>query len=204
MPEPILSLTGFSTRINARLATAPVDLRLMPGSAVVVRTSGSAVGARLLRAAAGLATVATGVRVVSAIRTAYVFEDGGLLANLSLAENVALPLRFRGLPEGAVADSLRRFGLGHLADARPSAVGTEARVLTQFARATALEVELLYAERPFAGLSELGVQLVEHWFAAHLDAGMGVLLTATDPTLAPGIVVLEPHPTLHGRTDDDS
>ncbi len=203
MPEALLTLTRFSTRVTSRLTTTPVDLALLPGAAVLLRTSGSAIGARLLRAAAGLASAASGGRVVTATRTAYVFEEGGLLANLSLAENVALPLRFQGLPVARAADSLRRFGLGHLADARPSAVGSEARVLTQLARANALEVDLLYAERPFAGLSALGVQLVEHWLAEHLDAGMGALLSDSDPTLAAGAVLLEPHPSLPGRSDDE-
>ncbi len=90
-------------------------------------------------------------------RVGYLPAGDGLLQNLSLRDNIALPLRFGGdRPEREIAGRIRvmtalmRFE-DH-ADLRPAQVSTEVRRRAAIARALALDPELVIMEQPFQGL----------------------------------------------------
>ncbi|HKI96341.1 MAG TPA: ATP-binding cassette domain-containing protein [Gemmatimonadales bacterium] len=91
-------------------------------------------------------------------RVGYVPAGGGLLQNLSLADNVALPLRFgSALSHREIAGRLRMMlALGGLADAgalRPAAADEELRRRASVVRALAFDPELVLLDRPFDGVS---------------------------------------------------
>ena len=90
-------------------------------------------------------------------RVGYVPEGDGLLQNLSLADNVALPLRFgsnRSPREirGRLRVVLGAFRLADVADRRPAEVNDEQRRRAAFARATVFDPPLVVAEQPFDGI----------------------------------------------------
>ncbi|NLI83290.1 MAG: ABC transporter ATP-binding protein [Deltaproteobacteria bacterium] len=88
-------------------------------------------------------------------RMALVFQDA-LLLDTTVARNITIPLRIRGLSRKDAADRcekwLERFGVAHLAK-RPARnlSGGEAQ-RTSLARAFAVEPELLFLDEPFASL----------------------------------------------------
>jgi ABC-type transporter Mla maintaining outer membrane lipid asymmetry ATPase subunit MlaF len=82
----------------------------------------------------------------------------GLIQNLSLRDNVALPLRF-GSPaspreiDGRVSVILAAVRVTAVAERRPAQVTDEERRRAAFARALAFDPALLVLERPFDGLT---------------------------------------------------
>jgi len=92
-------------------------------------------------------------------RVGYLPAGDGLLQNLSLQDNVALPLRFgTGLAEheiqGRVRIILTMMHLTEVGPARPAQVNDEQRRRAALARAVAFDPELVIMEQPFDGLTD--------------------------------------------------
>lgn len=90
-------------------------------------------------------------------RFGVMFQSGALLGSLTVAENVALPLReWTELPldaiGGIVAAKLRLVGLQRAEGRLPSELSGGMRKRAAIARAMALEPELLFLDEPSAGL----------------------------------------------------
>ncbi len=90
-------------------------------------------------------------------RVGYVPAGDGLLQNLSLAENVALPLRFGSAMstreiDGRLRVMLAAVRLGTAAQLRPAEADEEQRRRSSLARALAFDPDLVILEQPFDGL----------------------------------------------------
>jgi ABC-type transporter Mla maintaining outer membrane lipid asymmetry ATPase subunit MlaF len=114
------------------------------------------------------------------MRIGLVFENGGRLFNhLTIAENVALPLRYHHGGDAAdtgerVKEILERTGLTPFADCTPGKIKHSWRQRAGLARALAMRPDVLLLDNPLAGL---GPQESRWWreFLAGLPAGRGVM-----------------------------
>jgi len=98
-----------------------------------------------------------GERLPERLRLGFVFHDGNLLNHLTIAQNVALPLRYhRNLKaEEAQAEAQRLLKLTELlpwAGSTPGAMTTNWRKRAGLARALILKPEVLTLDNPLAGL----------------------------------------------------
>ncbi|RZU33922.1 ABC transporter ATP-binding protein [Blastococcus saxobsidens] len=117
---------------------------------------------------------------------AVVPQRFGLLDELTLADNVAMPARLAGLPDphAAALGALETLRLGHLAARMPDEVSLGEQQRTALARALVVAPAFLVADEPTGRLDEdltahvLGT-LREH--CAH--TGCGVLLASHDPVV---------------------
>ncbi|HEX9308398.1 MAG TPA: ATP-binding cassette domain-containing protein [Anaeromyxobacter sp.] len=111
-------------------------------------------------------------------------RSGSLLANLTLRENLLLPLQFHRRPtapeaERATAAALARFGLEEAADVRPEEVALPVRRRVALARATLLDPELLVLDDPLDDLEEDAARAVLASLAAWArERPRGLLLTS--------------------------
>ena len=109
-------------------------------------------------------------RLPERLRLGLVFDGGRLFNHLTVAENVALPLRYHqnlGPREGAAAVSeiLECTELAPWAGSHPGALGRWWHKRAGLARALALKPEVLLVDNPLAGLDPYHVQ----WWLAFLD-----------------------------------
>jgi putative ABC transport system ATP-binding protein len=108
--------------------------------------------------------------------TAHLAQRFGLLPELSVAENVGLPLRLRSASDDArVADVLVRLGLSDLGDRLPGETSIGQQQRTALARALVDRPKALLADEP----------------TSHQDAGSAALVwTALDAACAEGTACL--------------
>ncbi|MBV8238193.1 MAG: cell division ATP-binding protein FtsE [Sphingomonas sp.] len=85
-------------------------------------------------------------------RIGVVFQDFRLIPHLSIADNIALPLRVAGVPEvdvaGPVSEMLAWVGLGDRGSARPATLSGGEQQRVAIARAVIGRPEILVADEP--------------------------------------------------------
>jgi ABC-type multidrug transport system ATPase subunit len=173
---------------------AGLDLRLGPGELIVL-TSGLGGGkSSALRLAVGLEQPGSGSVTVCGRppgemreRIGYVGGEGALLANLSLYDNLVLPLRWLRNPTQAEVEArakaaLAIFGLDELPAVAPAYAPTNLRRLVALARAMIMEPALLVLDDPAADFdSDSADEVWQHLSDIALAHGVAILAAATNP-----------------------
>ncbi len=122
-------------------------------------------------------------------KVGFVFQTFNLMPRLTIEENVALPLKYRGgVPRKerkrrAVA-GLEHLGLGHRIGHRPEELSGGERQRVAIARALVGEPAILMADEPTGNLdSKAGGEVMRTFEALHA-AGHTVILVTHDPLVA--------------------
>lgn len=118
----------------------------------------------------------------------FVFQSFNLLGDLTVFENVELPLSYRGMSESIrrlkVEDAIARVGMKHRADHYPSELSGGQQQRVAIARAIAGNPSLLLADEPTGNLDiESGEEVLD--LLSELNAGGSTILIVThDPACA--------------------
>jgi putative ABC transport system ATP-binding protein len=121
-------------------------------------------------------------------RIGFIFQSFNLIGDLSVQENVELPLGYRGVsaPERRrrSAEALERVGMAHRAKHMPSQLSGGQQQRVAVARAVVGEPSLLLADEPTGNLdSENGVQVMQLLADLH-KAGATLCMVTHDPRYA--------------------
>jgi len=190
----MLSLREVSVRYDGVCAISGVSLDLPDGEILAVLGPSGSGKSTLLRAVAGLepaeGSIAWDDRSLAGVPThrrgfALMFQDGQLFAHLSVAANVAYPLRLRriGRQERArrVAELLELVGLGGYDARLPGTLSGGERQRVALARALAVEPRLLLLDEPLSALDAgLRERLVHDLRRILRAAGTTALLVTHD------------------------
>ena len=140
-------------------------------------------------------------------RIGMVFQDFRLLAHLPAFDNVALPLRLAGRPEGQiradVTEMLRWVGLASKAQSRPDELSGGEQQRVAIARAVVGRPHLLLADEPTGNLDDLQAERLMLLMKEMNRLGATVVVATHNDAL----VARHPGPALrleHGRLVEDS
>jgi ABC-type lipoprotein export system ATPase subunit len=118
-----------------------------------------------------------------------VFQSFNLIASMTLAENVELPLRFaevdRSQRQNQAREALERVGLRARSDHRPSELSGGEQQRAALARALINRPQLLLADEPTGNLdSHTGTEIMEMVRQFNRELGMTVVMVTHERALA--------------------
>jgi len=217
----MLALSGvtkrFGTGERAVDAVAPIDLAVGRREVVALVGPSGCGKTTLLRVLAGLTTPTTGSVVLDGrpvwtggradraalSSVAMVFQEANLLPWATVEDNVALPLRYRGVARAERRERARALcaltGIGGFEGRRPHELSIGMRARAALARALIVEPSVLLLDEPFAALDAItrdamDEELQRVWMARPTTA---VLVTHSMPEavlLADRVVSLSSRP----------
>src|SRR5213083_1775493 len=145
----------------------------------------------------------------------FIFQSFNLIGDLTVYENVELPLTYRGMSSSTrkkrVTEALERVGMGHRAKHLPSQLSGGQQQRVAVARAVAGEPVILLADEPTGNLdSKSGEAVMELLHELYMN-GATICMVTHDPRYArhaerniylfDGRVVTEPPEDLDVRTE---
>jgi putative ABC transport system ATP-binding protein len=121
-------------------------------------------------------------------RIGFVFQAYHLIARMTAARNVELPLLFAGVSPAERRERVRRaiesVGLAHRVSHRPDQLSGGERQRVAIARATVMEPSILLADEPTGNLdSRSGAEIVALLERLH-EGGLTIVLVTHDPGVA--------------------
>jgi putative ABC transport system ATP-binding protein len=118
----------------------------------------------------------------------YVFQDFNLLAGLTAAENVSLPLELDGISakaaRAAAVEALEQLGLADRADRFPDELSGGERQRVAIARAVVGDRHLLLADEPSGALDSVNGEAVMRLVRASCQGGVAGVVVTHDAQLA--------------------
>lgn len=190
----------YGTGHTRVVALQPTDLVVRRGELVAVMGPSGSGKSTLLSLVGGLDRPSTGTVMVEGTDLAglgntglallrrrtvgYVFQELNLLAGLTAAENVSLPLELDGVSAGrartTALEALGRVGLVDLADRFPDDLSGGEQQRVAIARAIVADRRVLLTDEPTGALDSVNGEVVMRLLRSHCDAGGSGLLVTHD------------------------
>jgi putative ABC transport system ATP-binding protein len=127
----------------------------------------------------------SGVRLT---KIGFIFQSFQLIPQLTILENVEVPLFYAGLARpdrhARARAALERVGLGHRLTHRPSQLSGGEQQRSAIARALVLDPPLLLADEPTGNLDSANGEIVLALLRAIHDEGRTILMVTHDPGIA--------------------
>ncbi|MDT4993265.1 MAG: sulfonate transport system ATP-binding protein [Actinoplanes sp.] len=149
----------YGTGGNALLALDRVSLTVRQGEFVCLLGASGCGKSTLLSLVAGLDKISAGTLDIGGRHVSLMFQEAALFPWLSVAGNVELPMRLRGVPKAErqnraaeLLEIVRLKGLGHK---RPHELSGGMRQRVALARALAQDADVLLMDEPFGALDAM-------------------------------------------------
>jgi len=118
----------------------------------------------------------------------FIFQNFNLLGDLSIAENVEIPLVYAGVSRGErklrIAEVLERVNMSHRARHYPGQLSGGEQQRVAVARALAGDPAILLADEPTGNLDSLNGQAVMDLLAEIHEAGATIIMVTHDQRFA--------------------
>jgi phospholipid/cholesterol/gamma-HCH transport system ATP-binding protein len=199
MEEQIIEFRDVSISFGDAMILDSISMHIPKGKLVAVTGPSGCGKSTLLKIAAGLMPPDTGSVLIEGVdifnvsrnalyemrkNFAFVFQDGALLSNLTLYNNLALPLRYHyrlkdNDIERRVLATLEDFGLKNERGLMPAQLSIGQRKLASFARGLIIEPKLIFVDEPVSGIDAITLnRMVDKILPLRDDPGVTVIMVS--------------------------
>jgi len=202
-PEIVLEVQYLTMRYGSRLIQANLNFTVKKGSVLVIMGSSGCGKSTLLRHLIGLQQPYSGKILYSGQdfwqcdeesrktllkKFGILYQKGGLWSSMTLAENIALPLKeYTTLTKQEIDElcelKLSLVGLGGFGNYYPSEISGGMQKRAGLARAMALDPEILFFDEPSAGLDPISSRRLDD-LIQELSASLGSTIVIVTHELA--------------------
>jgi len=196
----VLEARDLFFRLDGREIFQGLNLRLSRGEIYIILGASGSGKSLLLKLLGGLispgggsveiegislATASKEVLQAMRVKMGFVFQDAALISNMSIFDNVALPLRYHtqlGEPEvqSRVAEKMGLFEVDRTYDhSIPAQVSLGMRKRAALARALILEPQLLFLDEPVMGLGVEAMDLIVSVLSTYQQRVRATVLVVT-------------------------
>jgi len=196
----VLEARDLLLRLDGKEIFQDLNLRLSRGEIYIILGASGSGKSVLLKLLGGLispeggSVEIEGINLATAskemlqairVKMGFVFQDAALISNMSLFDNVALPLRYHtqlGEPEvqTRVAEKMALFEVDRKYDRSiPAQVSLGMRKRAALARALVLEPELLFLDEPAMGLGVEAIDLIVSVLSTYQERVRATVLVVT-------------------------
>ncbi len=211
MASTVLAATGvWKSYDGAPDVLRDVSLQAQAGEAILVWGANGCGKTTLLSILGGLdiptrGSIVLGGREIARLKESelakvrlhevgFVFQTHNLIDDLTVEENVALPLRLARRPADArVGDLLQTFDLARLATRRPNEISVGEAQRVAVARALANGPKVILADEPIAALDAKGTAAVLAAFDLARSSFRAALIVVSHDAAVPGLAAKAYH-----------
>jgi putative spermidine/putrescine transport system ATP-binding protein len=195
MPTPKLAITGLSKRYGSFVALAPTDLQVAQGEFLTLLGPSGSGKTTLLSLIAGLAVPDEGQLLINGQDVTYgapyerdigmVFQNYALFPHMTIAENIAFPLKMRKV-DGATAakraqQALELVRLPHVASRFPRELSGGQQQRIALARCLVYQPSIVLMDEPLGALDKkLRDQMQLEIKRIHRESGTTVVYVTHD------------------------
>jgi phospholipid/cholesterol/gamma-HCH transport system ATP-binding protein len=182
----IIKLEGVVHSPGGAILLNGINLTVKDGDVLMITGSGGSGKSTLLEICAGLIKPSLGTvfwngydiwkmspaqRLSARKSTGFLFQNNALISNLTVADNISLPLRYHtGLNTWEASEKalerMNAMGLADVAGKRPEELSSEQSRWAALARALIIEPEILFLDAPTAGIDPVAGQKILHLLLA--------------------------------------
>lgn len=196
MEQDIISIKDVYYSFEKIEIIKGISLDIIKGESLVIFGQSGSGKSTLLKLCAGICSPTKGQVFINGVdiyklkrkkklemmssKIGFVFQDGGLISNINIYDNLSLTLKYHNMYSekeisSMVQEKLKVFGLEEIGSQFPASLSPGQRKLASLARGTINQAEILFLDEPTTSVDSYVIRMIIELINKHVEQGKTVV-----------------------------